>query len=289
MVDPPAKGPAGAVVTGASRGIGRAIAISLGELGFTVYVTGRTRHPGPVPGTIDRTADEVTAAGGTGVAVACDHHDDDAVGALFARVAGDGVPLRVLVNNVFPTDAVAELGDRPFFEQPVGAVDEMLAVGLRTHYVATWHAVPLLQAGGGGLVVNISSAGAAYSVLSPAYCMAKAGLDKFTVDAALQLKPSGIAVVSVWPGPLVGTERVEAETPERVGEVTESPFVTGRAVAALAGDDGVLRLTGRVLVAADVAAAYGVVDVDGATPAFPFDQDQIRRQLLRRSPLRLAE
>jgi NAD(P)-dependent dehydrogenase (short-subunit alcohol dehydrogenase family) len=288
MAAVPGLPPASAVVTGASRGIGRAIAISLGELGFTVYVTGRTRRPGRVPGTIDRTAEEVTAAGGAGIAVECDHGDGEQIEALFARVAAGDAPLGVLVNNVFPTDTMDELDERPFFEQPLAAADTMLSVGLRAHYAASWHAVPLLRAGGSGLVVNITSAGAAYSVLSPAYCMTKAGLDKFTVDGARQLKPFAVAMVSMWPGPLVGTEHVQVDAPERAAEITESPFLTGRAVAALAADPDVLRLTGRVLVAADVAAAYGRPDLDGTSPPYPFDDAQISRQLLRRSPLRLS-
>jgi NAD(P)-dependent dehydrogenase (short-subunit alcohol dehydrogenase family) len=276
-----------AIVTGASRGIGRACAISLGERGFTVYVTGRGRADPTLPGTIERTAAEVTAAGGTGVAVACDHRDDGQVEALFALVAAAGDGLDLLVNNVFATDAEAALDDQPFFELPVTAIDDMLDVGLRAHYVAAWHAAGAMRDGGGGLIVNVSSAGAVYGVISPAYGIAKAGLDKFTVDAARQLAPAGITLVSLWPGPLVGTEMVERNPPDWAA-VTESPFLTGRAVAALATDQDVRRFNGRVLVSADVAAAYGFTDADGTLPAYPFDDPQIARQLLRRAPLRIV-
>jgi NAD(P)-dependent dehydrogenase (short-subunit alcohol dehydrogenase family) len=276
-----------AIVTGASRGIGRAVALSLGEMGYTVYVTGRTQTPGAIPGTVGQTAQEVTDAGGHGVAMACDHHDDDAVAAVFQRIASDGVELDLVVNNVFATASEVALGDLPFYDQPASAIDDMLSIGLRAHYLASWHGVQLMRARGRGLIVNVSSAGAVYSVVSPSYCMAKAGLDKFTVDAAKDLKPIGIAMVSLWPGPLVGTEFVQAHPPTNLGEITESPFVTGRAVAALTNDPDIMRYTGRVLVAADVVAAKGLTDIDGSTPAYPFDQDQIQRQLLRRSPLRL--
>jgi dehydrogenase/reductase SDR family member 1 len=277
-----------AIVTGASRGIGRATAISLGERGYRVYVTGRTRTAGVLPGTIGRTAEEVTAAGGTGVAVACDHADADAVTALFVEVADEVGSLDVLVNNVFPTDVVESAGDVPFFDQPLETIDAMLGVGVRTHYAATWHAVPLLRRAGGGLVVNITSAGAAYTVLSPSYTMAKAALDKFTVDAAKPLSALGVTIVSVWPGPMVATEAVLANPSRQMWDITETPFLTGRAIAHLAADPDVGRLSGRVLVSADIAKAYGFADLDDASPAFPFDEPQVRRQLLKRAPYRLA-
>jgi dehydrogenase/reductase SDR family member 1 len=275
-----------AIVTGASRGIGRATAITLGEHGFTVYVTGRSRVAGRVPGTIDRTADEVTAAGGTGVAVPCDHRDDGQVAALFATVAEASDRLDLLVNNVFPTDAEAALGGRPFFEQPIEALDALLGVGLRAHYVAAWYAAQLMCPARRGLIVNISSAGAVYPVITPAYCMVKAALDKFTADASRELAPAGVTMISLWPGPLVGTELVAIDPPDW-GEVSETPFLTGRAVAALAADPDVGRLAGRVLVSADVAAAHGLTDADGRRPPYPFDDPQIARQLQRRAPLHL--
>jgi dehydrogenase/reductase SDR family protein 1 len=275
-----------AIVTGASRGIGRAIAIALGEIGSTVYVTGRTHGTGAQ--TIDSTADDVSVAGGVGVAVACDHHDDAQLGALFHRVREEQGRLDVLVNNVFPTQTELAIGDQPFFDQPLESVDDFLSVGLGTHYKATWHAAQLMRHQRNGLVVNVSSAGAVYSVLSPSYGIAKAGLDKFTMDAARHLRPVDVAVVSLWPGPLVGTETVRERLPERAHEVTESPVLTGRVVAALAQDPSVLRLTGRILVTTDVGAAYALVDGDGALPPYPFDDAQIARQLLRRAPLRLG-
>jgi dehydrogenase/reductase SDR family protein 1 len=277
-----------ALVTGASRGIGRGIAISLGEAGHTVYVTGRSTGPADRAETVDRTAGEVTRAGGVGIAVVCDHHDDQQLAALFEQIETDSGALDLLVNNVFSSPALRSFGDDPFFDQPVEIIDEMLSVGLRTHYVATWKAVQLMRKQTSGLVVNISSAGAAYSVLSPSYCIAKAGLDKFTVDGAKQLKPLNITMVSLWPGPLVDTEFVRQTNPDAAEEVTESPFLTGRAVAALFHDPEVARLTGRELVSADLAEFYDFTDADEHVRPYPFDDQQTQRQLLRRAPLRVA-
>jgi dehydrogenase/reductase SDR family protein 1 len=275
-----------ALVTGASRGIGRAIAISLGEAGHTVYVTGRSSRADDAAQTVERTAREVTAAGGVGVAVPCDHHHDEQLDAVFEQIDTDSGALDLLVNNVFSSPALRSFGDDPFFDQPVEIIDEMLSIGLRTHYVAAWKAVARMRHQGRGLIVNISSAGAAYSVLSPAYCIAKAGLDKFTVDGAKQLKPLGITMVSLWPGPLVDTEFVRETNPDAEQEVTESPFLTGRAVTALLEDPDMARFTGRVLVSADLAEFYGFTDADDRTVSYPFDDAQTQRQLIRRAPLR---
>lgn len=276
-----------AVVTGASRGIGRATAISLGERGYTVYLTGRSRGNDPGARTIDTTAGDVDDAGGRGIPVRCDHRDDRQIAALFAAVREAGEGCDLVVNNVFATDTEFGLAEQNFFDVPPGAVDDMLTVGVRAHYVASWHAVKLMRAQQRGLIVNISSAGAVYPAISPAYCIAKAALDKFTLDAALQLKPLGIGMLSLWPGPLVGTELALALHRDGAA-ITETPFLTGRAVAWLAGHPDVMRFSGRVLVAADVAAAADLPDADGARPAYPFDDAQIARQLLRRVPLRLA-
>jgi dehydrogenase/reductase SDR family protein 1 len=278
-----------ALVTGASRGIGRGIAISLGEAGHTVYITGRSTGASDAPQTIDNTAREVTAAGGVGIAVACDHHDDKQLDAVFEQIAADAGSLELLVNNVFSAPALQSFGDQPFYDQPIGIIDETLAVGLRTHYVASWKAAQLMRTQGRGLIVNISSAGAAYSVLSPAYCIAKAGLDKFTVDGAKQLQPLNITMVSVWPGPLVDTEFVRENNTNAEAEITESSFLTGRAVAALLGDPAVARFTGRVLVSADLADYYGFTDLGDQVRPYPFDDEQTKRQLLRRAPLRAAQ
>ena len=198
-----------AIVTGASRGIGKGIALELGAAGATVYVTGRTTREGdaPLPGTIFATAGEVTKAGGEGIAVACDHRDDAAVEALFARVAAEQGRLDLLVNNAFamPADLTEA---RPFFERPLSDWDTMIDVGTRSAYVASVFAARAMVPAQRGLIVNVSSSGAIEHRWHVVYGVGKAALDRITADTAIELRPHGVAVVSVWPG-LVRTERTE--------------------------------------------------------------------------------
>jgi NAD(P)-dependent dehydrogenase (short-subunit alcohol dehydrogenase family) len=270
-----------AVVTGASRGIGKGAALELGALGATVYVTGRSAQPGGTwPGTVSETADEIGALGGTGVAVVCDHHDDAQVRAVFDRVRDEHGRLDVLVNNVFSSpDLVGWIGT-PFWELPIEAWDEVIDVGVRSHYVASVYGVPLMLAAGGGLIVNVSSSGAVSYAHNVGYGVGKAAVDKLTADTAHELSGHDIAVVSVWPG-LVKTEFVLSGATEfEPGRYTiqlpgqqpfelthaESPRFTGRAVAALATDPDVMKRSGRAFEVARLAADYGFTDIDGRVP-----------------------
>jgi NAD(P)-dependent dehydrogenase (short-subunit alcohol dehydrogenase family) len=265
-----------AVVTGASRGVGKGVALELGAAGATVYVTGRSTSAGPLPGTVGETADEVTALGGTGVAVPCDHHDDSQVEAVFAHVREERGSLDVLVNNVFSAPDLAVWANRPFWELPVAVWDELVGVGARSHYVASVFAAPLLFAAGGGLIVNVSSSAAAAYQQNTVYGVGKAAVDKMTADLALELRPHGVAVVSVWPG-LVRTELLaraaeDGTAPEIPGAgpfdigAAESPRFVGRGVTALAADPAVLTYSGGVETTPDLAARYGFTDVDGTLP-----------------------
>jgi len=268
-----------ALVTGASRGIGKGIALELGAAGATVYVTGRTVEAGqfPVPGTIGETVAEIGALGGRGIALACDHHVDGQVEAVFDRVMREGGRLDVLVNNVFSAPTMAPWLGIPFWELPIDAWDETIDIGVRSHYVAARYAVPLMFAAGGGLIVNVSSSGAVQYAHNVSYGVGKAALDKMTADMAHELTPHGVAVVSIWPG-LVRTEVVtmgarETDDGRSVlglpgeGEFdladAESPRFSGRAVTALAGDPDVMGRTGRAFPVAQLAADYGFTDVDG--------------------------
>jgi NAD(P)-dependent dehydrogenase (short-subunit alcohol dehydrogenase family) len=259
-------------VTGASRGIGKGCALELGAAGATVYVTGRTLEEGAarLPGTVGATADDVTAAGGRGVAVRCDHRNDEDVAALFARVRDEAGGLDVLVNNAFLIPRELTSG-RPFWETPLSNWDDMIDVGTRSAYAASYFAAPLFVAQKAGLIVNVSSSGAAEYAWHVAYGVGKAALDRITADTARELKPFGVAVVSLWPG-LVLTERT-ARAREALPSLdfrgAESQRFTGRAVVALASDPEVLARTGRAFSSRELADAYGFCDLDGSLPAGP--------------------
>jgi NAD(P)-dependent dehydrogenase (short-subunit alcohol dehydrogenase family) len=261
-----------AVVTGASRGIGKGCALELGAAGATVYLTGRTLAEGgaALPGSIASTAAEVDAAGGRGIAVACDHRDDAQVAALFARVREEAGRLDVLVNNAFLIPKELTSG-RPFWETPISNWDDMIDVGTRSAYVASHLAAPLFVAQRSGLIANVSSSGAAEYAWHVAYGVGKAALDRITADTARELRPFGVAVVSLWPG-LVLTERTSRARdalPSLDFSGAESQRFTGRAVVALACDPEVLARSGRAFASRELADAYGFRDVDGGLPAGP--------------------
>lgn len=265
-----------AIVTGASRGIGRGCALELGAAGATVYCTGRRSSAAtpPEPGSVEAVASEVTqvgrGAGGRGVAVVCDHRDDDAVEALFERVEREAGRLDILVNNAFIIpDELTSL--RPFWEVPLSNWDDMVDVGTRSAYAASRLAAPIMIAQGKGLIANISSSGAQEYAWHVAYGVGKAALDRFTADAAHELRKLGVAVVSLWPG-LVLTERNEGNVGKVPGldfSTAESLRFTGRAVAALAADPSVIERTGQALVSRALADEYGFTDVDGSLPKGP--------------------
>ena len=264
-----------ALVTGASRGVGRGIARGLGEAGATVYVTGRTVEEGTsaarLPGSVHATAQEVTELGGTGIAVACDAGDDSRLAAVVEQVRTEQGRLDVLVNSAWGgyerfTDG-SPFNPGPFWEQPLALWDSMHRIGVRAHYVTTALAAPLLIATGGGLVVSVSSFAGQVFVPPVPYGVAHAAIDRLARDTAEELRPHGVASVSLYPG-LVLTESVVANLQHFAAETNrETPLFVGRSVAALAADPDVLRLTGRWLVAAEVAAAYGITDEHGQLPA----------------------
>jgi dehydrogenase/reductase SDR family member 1 len=264
-----------AVVTGASRGIGKGCALELGALGATVYVTGRSvaEADHPLPGTVGETAREVDELGGTGIAVQCDHRNDDDVRALFERVIADHGRIDVLVNNAFliPPELTSRL---PFWKVPISNWDDMIDVGTRSAYVASALAAPTMVEAGQGLIVNISSSGATEYAWHVAYGVGKCALDRITADTAHELRPHGVSVVSVWPG-FVRTERIDmAEAagflPDSLDlSTSESPRFTGRAVAAIANDGERMRWTGRAVSANELAIDYGFRDLDGRLPAGP--------------------
>lgn len=260
-----------AVITGASRGAGKGIALALGAAGATVYVTGRTtaETDADLPGTVTQTADEVTRRGGTGIPAVVDHSDDDQVAALFRRVRDEHGRLDILVNNATTIpEALTRKG--PFWEKPL-SLTEMFDVGMRSAYAATYYAAPLLVANGSGLVVNTSSFGGSCYMHGPAYGVGKAAIDKMAHDMAVDFKPFGVAVISLWMG-LLKTERTMAAFEaapamyEGLAASAESVEFPGRIIAALSKDEHLMDRTGRVLIGAEIAQELGVTDVDGNQP-----------------------
>jgi NAD(P)-dependent dehydrogenase (short-subunit alcohol dehydrogenase family) len=261
-----------AVVTGASRGVGRGIAIALGAHGFTVYVTGRTQRAGEasLAGTIHDTVEMINAAGGVAVAASVDHRHDDQVKDLFDRVRVESGRLDVLVNNAaLIHDELLAPG--PFWQKPLSASVDLLDIGLRSSLVATYYAAPLLVERGRGLVTFTSSPGAVHYVYGAAYGAHKAGMDKFAADMAVDFRPFGVGVVSIWLGAVL-TERLHRmidrnpEGLDHLHEIGESPEFTGHVIAALYDDPNLLALSGRTLIGAELARTYGITDRDGRQP-----------------------
>lgn len=259
------------LVTGASRGAGKGIALAFGSLGDIVYVTGRSKQEGdaPLPGTVYATADEINQRGGTGVAVICDHGDDASVAALFAQIQKDHGRLDILVNNAANLhDDLVKPG--PFWEKSMDLVG-LLNVGLRSTYVASYHAAKIMAAQKSGLIVNTSSPGAACYMHGPAYGAQKAGGDKMMWDMAHDLRPFNVASVSIWMG-VLKTERLEmvmAAEPEKYAafyDAAESPEFTGRVIDALYRDPALMEKSGHALIGAEVGLNLGVADIDGKQP-----------------------
>lgn len=250
-----------AVVTGATRGAGRGIATALGAAGWRVYLTGRTAGP--------EHAQRVSAAGGEGIAVALDHADDAAVAEFFARVERDAGALDLLVNNAA---AISErlTGPGPFWDKPLNLAD-ILDVGLRSSYVAAWHAAPLLVRADRGLVVFTSSPGSAVFMHGPAYGAQKAGVDKMAADMAVDFAGTRVDVVSIWMGILL-TDRLRAAFDGRpaalaaFAEHAETPEFTGRVVDALFRDPDRRNLNGHTVIGAELAQRYGLTDEGGRRP-----------------------
>lgn len=254
-----------ALVTGASRGIGRGIAIALGEQGARVFVTGRRRGDGEQ--TIDTTAREVTEAGGEGHAIACDHGDDAAIASLFQAVAGQTDHLDFLINNVYTVpNPPAWAGG--FWEHPIKIWDDQVGIGLRSHYVASWHAAGLLFAApAGAAIVNVSSPGGQQYLYSASYGAGKAGLDRLSADMAVELEPKAVACVSLYPGS-VATEFVRSVAEERGRDVSDSqtPLFVGRATASLLSSPDLLTRSGSIQWVEDLAEEFDVLDEAGRRP-----------------------
>jgi NAD(P)-dependent dehydrogenase (short-subunit alcohol dehydrogenase family) len=260
-----------AVVTGASRGIGKGIALALAAEGATVYVTGRTVTPGSysLPGTVGETAALCEQRGGKGVAVQVDHAQDEQVVALFERVKKDEGRLDILVNNAFslPEDLTIA---KPFWEKPLSNL-EMFEVGVRSNFVAAWHAAKIMVPQKSGLIVAISGYVGVTYTYGVVFGTCKSAVDRMARDMAIELKPYQVTSLSLWQG-LTFTERAErnlSRNPEMKKLTVTDPLVgctpefPGRVIAALAKDPDLIKRTGGTFITAEVAQDYGVKDIDG--------------------------
>jgi NAD(P)-dependent dehydrogenase (short-subunit alcohol dehydrogenase family) len=261
-----------ALVTGASRGGGKGIALVLGEQGATVYLTGRSVRGEPTtlgrPGTIEDTAEELTARGGTGIPVRCDHTDDKQVVALFDRIRAEQGQLDLLVNNAWSGYEIAPWSNFDFWEIEWRHWDLMFDGGLRAAALASRLAAPMMIEAGRGLIVNITWVldrphGHAF------YEVVKNATNKLTEQMADDLRPHRVACVAVSPG-FMRLERMDL-TPE-VAAKAESAEFPGRAIAALAADANVLAKSGGVFTTPALAREYGFTDVDGKQQSTFWDE-----------------
>jgi NAD(P)-dependent dehydrogenase (short-subunit alcohol dehydrogenase family) len=273
-----------ALVAGATRGAGRGIAVQLGAAGATVYVTGRTtaarRSEYDRPETFEETAELVTAAGGTGIAVPTDHLVPEQVRALAGRIGAEQGRLDVLVNNVWGGERLFEF-EKPVWEHDLDNGLRLLRLGVETHAITSHFLLPLVVRQPGGLVVEMTDGTAAYNGAnyrnSYFYDLVKNSVLRMAFVLAHELKPHGGTAVAVSPGWMRSEMMLDAfgvtEDTWRDALTTvphfcisESPAYVGRAVAALAGDAEVARWNGQSLSSGQLAREYGFTDVDGSRP-----------------------
>ncbi|MFG2487688.1 MULTISPECIES: SDR family oxidoreductase [Streptomyces] len=272
-----------ALVAGGTRGGGRGIAVELGAAGATVYVTGRSsgtqRSDLDRPETVEETAERITAAGGLGIPVRTDHSDPEEVQALVARIATeqDG-RLDLLVNSVWGADALTDW-EHPLWEQDLDQGLRLLRRAVETHVITSRYALPLMVARRSGLVVEVTDGNTARYRGSFFYDLAKSAVIRLAVAQAAELRPHGIAAVSLTPGFLRSEAILEhfgvTEANWRDGAAedpnfahSETPAYLGRAVVALAADPNVIARTGRALATWDLYKEYGFTDADGTQPDF---------------------
>ncbi|MHC5735266.1 SDR family NAD(P)-dependent oxidoreductase [Nostoc sp.] len=273
-----------ALVTGATRGIGRGIAIGLGEAGATVYITGRSLNSSSdgVSGSLSETKSAIEEAGGVCIPVQVDHSNDEQVRLLFDRIQDEqNGQLDLLVNNAYSgVQALKDAQGQPFWDSEPSLWDASNNVGLRSHYIASVFAARMMTKRNSGLICTISSWGSMFYLFNTVYGVGKAACDRLAANMAVELKPHNVTSVSIWPG-IVGTElfsRFASEMNQTNATENnfsflsdrynwETPLFTGRAIAALASEPNIIRHTGRVQIVAELAKQYGIVDENGDRPA----------------------
>ncbi|XP_055354863.1 dehydrogenase/reductase SDR family member 1-like [Paramacrobiotus metropolitanus] len=277
-----------ALVTGASRGLGKGIALQLGEAGATVYITGRTVTPSSGaagPGSLQHTAEEVTARGGKAIPVACDHSKDEDIEGVFQQIIKEQGRLDILVNNAYSAvNALQDNFGRPFWEIPESIWDDVNNVGLRNHYICSVKAAKIMVKQKSGLIVNVSSGGGKQYIFTPSYGIGKAAFDRMAADCALELKPHNVTYVSLWPGPVkteLIQEGLEAKKAGKAPASTETlklganSFVhqamangesaefSGKCLVSLFQDPKMIEKTGKIVTTASLGEEYNLVDIDG--------------------------
>lgn len=258
-----------AIVTGASRGMGKGIALVLAEHGATVYVTGRTVNEGdhPLPGTVGETAKLCDERGGKGIAVPVDHGDDSQIAALFEQVKREQGRLDILINNAIaiPPEIVQPGG---FWEKPISNW-EMFDIGVRASFVAAWYAAKIMTRQKSGLIVAISGYVGVTYTYSTIFGTTKTATDRMARDMAIELKPHNVASISLWQGftftelALQNLKKVEGMANQLNSVVGSSVEFPGRVIAALAADPEIMKRSGGTFISAELAREYGITDVDG--------------------------
>ena len=268
-----------ALVTGASRGIGKGIAIALGEAGALVYITGRsvnqTSSTDSISGSLLETKSGIEKAGGICIVVPVDHNDDEQIKSLFEQIDREqNGQLDLLVNNAYGgVRSLIDAKGKPFWESDLSLWDACNQVGLRSHYVASHYGAKMMTKRKQGLIVTISSWGGLAPIFGVAYGTGKSACDRLAADMAIELKPFNVASISLWPG-IVGTEQFHQLADDNL-EGTESnlgvaaiadkfnwetPLFVGRVIAALCNDPDLMKRTGKVQIGAELAVHYGIVD-----------------------------
>ncbi|WP_105619026.1 SDR family NAD(P)-dependent oxidoreductase [Vallitalea okinawensis] len=265
-----------AIVTGASRGVGKGIVLGLAEAGAIVYVTGRTEKAVMLPEflketSIHHTVKEVNRLGGIGIAHKCDHSNDQEVEELFKQVMDEQGKLDILVNNAWG-GGIHAMEDyffsHSFWKQPISLWDDNYTVGVRSNYVASKYAAEIMVKQRSGLIVNVSFYGGRRYMNNVAYGVCKAAIDRLSADTAHELKKYNVPVFSLYPGQ-VSTEGMKefARYDQSIDiDSMETPQFVGRCIAAVANDDEAIKDTGNILITAEVAQKYGFTDIDGKQP-----------------------
>lgn len=271
-----------ALVTGATRGVGKGIALQLGQAGATVYITGRTvKSQQGVLGSLQETCDEIKRRGGKCIPIKCDHEKDEEIASLFQQISREtNNRLDILVNNAFKgVGSIFTNSDMPFWEMKPEIWDDLNNVGLRNHYICSVYAARMMVPAKQGLIINISSIGGMRYLFNVPYGVGKAALDRMSVDCGIELRSHNITCLSLYPG-AVRTELIMDQMKSKDVKVrgtcgteiklsdffsvrnSESPEFTGKVIVSMAQDPMIMNYTSKVVLVADYAQCKGIRDID---------------------------